>query len=66
MLSPCHLLTGMLFDTISDTTQSATRRNGRLPPARKSAYLSRFCNVRHLLETDGGGLWLPLRLIECR
>jgi subtilisin family serine protease len=27
----------VLFDTISDTTQSATRRNLRQPPARKSA-----------------------------
>jgi hypothetical protein len=48
----------MPFDTIPDTTQSATRRNGEQPPARESAYLSVFCNIRQRLETGIGGLWL--------
>src|SRR5918994_3346039 len=46
------------FDTTSDTTQNATRRNGEQPLARKSAYLSRFCNIEQRLETGVGGLWL--------
>ena len=33
------------FDTTSDTTQSATRRNRGQPQAKKTAYLSWFCNV---------------------
>jgi hypothetical protein len=46
------------FDTIADTTQSATRRNSGQLSARKSAYLSRLCNIRQPLETGVGGLWL--------
>ena len=57
-LSPCYLYTVMVVDTIADTTQSATRRNGGQPSAKKSAYLSRFCNIRQRLETGIGGLWL--------
>jgi hypothetical protein len=45
-------------DTTPDTTQSATRRNCRQPPAQKSAYLSRFCNIRQHPETYDIGLWL--------
>ena len=48
----------MPFDTTSDTTQSATGRNVRQPPAKKSAYLSRFCSVGQHSETGVGGLWL--------
>jgi hypothetical protein len=48
----------MLFDTTADTTQDATPRNGGRPRAKKTAYLSRFCNVRQHLETGFGGLWL--------
>jgi hypothetical protein len=48
----------MPFDTIPDTTQSATRRNGEQPPARESAYLSVFCNIGQPLEAGFGGLWL--------
>jgi hypothetical protein len=46
------------FDTTPDTTQSAPPRNSRQPRAKKSAYLSRFCNSGQPLETDVGGLWL--------
>jgi hypothetical protein len=46
------------FDTTSDTTQSATCSNLGQPPARKLAYLSRFCNTEQHLETDVGRLWL--------
>ena len=48
----------MPFDTTSDTTQNATRRNVWQPPAKKSAYLSRFCNLQQRQETHVGGLWL--------
>ena len=41
MLSPCHLITVM----IDDTTQRATRRNGEQLSAKKTALISRFCNV---------------------
>jgi hypothetical protein len=41
-----------------DTTQDATRRNSRQPSARKTAEISRFCNVRQHLEAGIGGLWL--------
>jgi hypothetical protein len=40
----------MPFDTTSDTTQGATCRNGKQPRAKKSAYLSRLCNVRQPLR----------------
>jgi len=46
------------IDTTSDTTQRAMRRNSGQPPAKKTAYLSRFCNVRQRSETDDIGLWL--------
>jgi hypothetical protein len=46
------------IDTTADTTQSATPRNSRQPSAKKSAYLSRFCNIRQRLETGDIGLWL--------
>src|SRR5215211_4027066 len=49
----------MPFDTTFDTTQSATCRNGRQPPARKSAYLSLFCNIWQRPETGVRGLSLP-------
>src|SRR5215208_4959868 len=45
-------------DTTADTTQTATHRNGGQPPAKRSAYMSRFCNVRQHLETGVSGLWL--------
>jgi hypothetical protein len=48
----------MPFDTTVDTTQGATRRNRRQPPAKKSAYVCRFCNIQQRLETDDIGLWL--------
>jgi hypothetical protein len=48
----------MPFDTTPDTTQGATRSNGVPPPAKKSAYLSGFCNVGQRPETDDIGLWL--------
>ena len=48
----------ILFDTTSDTTQSATPRNVGQPLAKKSANLSQFCNIRQRLETGVGGLWL--------
>jgi hypothetical protein len=54
----------MPFDTTFDTTQSATRRNVGQPSAKKSAYLSRFCNTRQRLETGVSGLWLRRRGIE--
>jgi hypothetical protein len=41
-----------------DTTQSEIYRNLWQPPARKTAYLSRLCNVGQRLETGFGGLWL--------
>jgi hypothetical protein len=47
-----------VVDTTSDTTQGATRRNGGQPPAKKSAYLSQFCNIWQHAETHVGGLWL--------
>jgi hypothetical protein len=46
-----------VVDTTSDTTEGATPRNSGQPPAKKSAYLSRFCNVRQHKETGVGGLW---------
>ena len=46
------------FDTTADTTGGATRSNGGQPSAKKSAYLSRFCNLRQRPETDDIGLWL--------
>ena len=46
------------IDTTADTTHSAIRRNGGQPPAKKSAYLSGFCNSRQRPETDDRGLWL--------
>jgi hypothetical protein len=52
----------MPFDTTSDTTQRATRRNVEQPSARKSAYLCWFCNVRQRLETVVGGLWLATHI----
>jgi hypothetical protein len=48
----------MPIDTTLDTTEGATRRNRGQPRAKKSAYLSRFCNVRQRPETDDIGLWL--------
>ena len=57
-LRQSHLFTVMMDDTTADTTQSATRRNSRQPPARKRVYLSRFCNIRKHIETGIGGLWL--------
>src|SRR4028118_1482377 len=45
-------------DTTADTTQGAIRRNSGQPPAKKTAYLSQFCNVRQHSETDDIGLWL--------
>ena len=48
----------ILFDTTSDTTQRATRRNGGQLSARESAYLSGFCNIRQHPETPFEGLWL--------
>ena len=48
----------MPFDTTIDTTEGAPRSNGGQPPAKKTAYLSQFCNVRQHSETDVGGLWL--------
>jgi hypothetical protein len=48
----------MPFDTTVDTTQGATRSNRRQPPAKKSAYVCRFCNIQQRLETDDIGLWL--------
>ena len=48
----------MPFDTTFDTTQGATRRNSERPPAKKSAYISRFCNILQRPETHVGGLWL--------
>jgi len=45
-----------LFDTTSDTTRRATRRNVRLPRATKTAYLSRYCNALQRLETNVSGL----------
>jgi len=47
-----------VVDTTSDTTQGAIRRNTGQRSAKKSAYLSRFCNIRQRLETRVGGLWL--------
>jgi hypothetical protein len=58
MVSPCQLYTVMTFDTTSDTTQSATPRNGGQPSANKSAYISDFCNIQLRPETGVGGLWL--------
>jgi hypothetical protein len=46
------------IDTTSDTTEDATYRNVEQPPARKSAYLSRFCNMQQPLEAGVGGMWL--------
>jgi hypothetical protein len=46
------------IDTTADITQGAIRRNSGQPRAKKSAYLSRFCNTRQHLETGIGGLWL--------
>jgi len=48
----------MPFDTTADTTQDATRSNCAQPRAKKSAYLSRFCNLLQPLATDDSGLWL--------
>jgi hypothetical protein len=47
-----------VVDTSSDTTESATPRNNGQSQAKKSAYLSRLCNIRQRLETRVGGLWL--------
>jgi hypothetical protein len=47
-----------VVDTTSDTTQSATPRNSERPPAKKSVYLSRFCNIWQRPETGVIGLWL--------
>ncbi len=58
MLSPCHLPTVMPLDTTSDIIQDATRRNEEHPEAKKSAYLSRFCDLRQRQETRVCGLWL--------
>src|SRR5215207_6845593 len=41
-----------------DTTERETCSNCEQPPARNSAYLSRFCNIRQRLETGVSGLWL--------
>jgi hypothetical protein len=57
-IEPMSPYTGVMVDTTFDTTQSATRRNGWQPPAKKSAYLSCLCNIRQRLETDDIGLWL--------
>jgi hypothetical protein len=46
------------IDTTFDTTQSATCRNIGQPPAKISAYISGFCNIRQPLETGVSGLWL--------
>jgi hypothetical protein len=46
----------MPFDTTVDTTHGATRSNGGQLPAKKSAYLSGFCNVGQRPETDDIGL----------
>jgi hypothetical protein len=48
----------ILFDTTADTTQGTTPRNGGQPSAKKSAYLSGFCNRPQRPETDDIGLWL--------
>jgi hypothetical protein len=48
----------MPFDTTSDTTQGATRRNSGQPRAKESAQISLFCNVQQRLETGDSGLWL--------
>jgi hypothetical protein len=48
----------MPFDTTIDTTEGAPRSNRGQPPAKKTAYLSQFCNVRQHSETDVSGLWL--------
>jgi hypothetical protein len=48
-------------DTTADTTADITKRaihgNGGQPLARKSASISRFCNLRQRQKTDAGGLW---------
>jgi len=44
----------MPFDTTADTTQSATRRNSEQPPAKKSAYISLFCNPWQRMSSDCG------------
>ena len=46
------------IDTTADTTHSAIRRNGGQPLAKKSAHISRFCNVGQHAETSVGELWL--------
>src|SRR5215213_6029313 len=46
------------IDTTADITQGAIRRNSGQPRAKKSAYLSRFCNTRQHGETGVIGLWL--------
>jgi hypothetical protein len=48
----------MPFDTTADTNEDATSRNSGEPPAKKSAYLSQFCNLGQPLETGVSGLWL--------
>jgi hypothetical protein len=45
-------------DTTADTTQRATHRNSWQARAKKTAYLSQFCNIRQRLETGVSGLWL--------
>src|SRR5215218_8150275 len=45
-------------DTTTDTTQSATRSNGGQPPARESAWISRYCNPQQPVATDVVRLWL--------
>jgi hypothetical protein len=43
---------------MDDTTERAIRRNSEQPRAKKSAYLSRFCNLPQHSETGDSGLWL--------
>jgi len=45
-------------DTTADTPQAL---HAEQPPAKKSPYLSRFCNSGQRLETGVGGLWLNKR-----
>ncbi len=58
MWSPCDLFAVMIDDTTSDTTESATTCNSGQLPAKKSSYLSGFCNIQQPPDTDVGGLWL--------
>jgi hypothetical protein len=58
LIARCGPLHDGDFDTTADTTEDATCRNGGQPQARKSAYLSRLCNRRQILDTRFGGLWL--------